>query len=142
MGSPRSIIKYYYAFFYSGDIIKINVLTPSTVLSVCLGDEIVINCYEPESTANMRISLRWEIAPINELLPTIELPLSDLMNNTNRQEYESEFHAELVSYSPLRAILTTIAHSALDGATVTCTSAGSGSISSDFLIIRVNQIGK
>jgi hypothetical protein len=114
------------------------VLTPSTVLSACPGDEVVISCYESETTANMRISLRWEVTPINMSISAIELPLSDLVNNTNRQEHGLQFYAELTSYSPLRAVLITTAHSALDGATVTCTSAGSPS--SDSLIIRVAQI--
>ena len=114
-------------------------LTPSTVLSACPGDEVVINCYESETTANTRISLRWQITPINISLPMIELPLTDRMNNTNRREGRLEFHAEWTSYSPLRATLTTTAHSALDGATVTC--AAGGSASSDPLIIRVTQIG-
>jgi hypothetical protein len=115
------------------------VLTPSTVLSACPGDEVVINCYESDTTANMRISLRWEITPINTTISIIELPLSDLMNNTNRQEGGLKFFAKLTSYFPLRAILITTAHSALDGASVTCTSAGS--TSSDSLIIRVPEIG-
>jgi hypothetical protein len=111
------------------------VLTPSTVLSACPGDEVVINCYESETT---RISLRWEITPINTSISMIELSLSDLMNNTNRRENGLEFYAELTSYSPLRAILTTTAHSALDGARVTCVAARPAS--SDSFIIRVTQI--
>ena len=115
------------------------VLTPSTILSACPGDEVVINCYESETTANTRISLRWEVALMNNSVSTIELHLSDLRNQTDRLEAGLQFHAELISYSPLSAILTSTAHSALDGAMVTCTS--SRSTSSNPLIIRVTQIG-
>ena len=120
-------------------------LTPSTVLSACPGDEVVISCYESETTTNIRISLRWEIdIPIQTnsgrfSRVELHLSLSNLTNNTSRQEDGLEFHAELTSYSPLSAILTTTAHSALDGATVTCLS--SRSAISDPLIIRVTQIG-
>ena len=111
-------------------------LTPSTVLLACPGDEVVINCYESETT---RIALRWEITLLNNSVPRIELPVYDFGNNTNRGEGGLLFYAELTSYSPLSAILTTTAHSALDGATVRCTS--SRSTSNDLLIIRVAQIG-
>ena len=114
-------------------------LTPSSILSACPGDEVVINCYESETTADSRIALRWEITLINTLFPMIELPVSHSLINTNQQEGGLEFYAELISYSPLRATLTTTAHSALDGATVTCTSAGS--TSNNPLIIRVTQTG-
>jgi hypothetical protein len=114
------------------------VLISSTVLSACPGDEIMINCYESDTTVDTRVSLRWEITPINTSISMIELSLSDLMNNTNRRENGLEFYAELTSYSPLRAILTTTAHSALDGARVTCVAARPAS--SDSFIIRVTQI--
>ena len=117
----------------------VTVLTPSTTLSACPDDEVVVSCYETETTANTRISLRWQITLMNRSIPVIELTLIDSVNNNNRQEGRLEFHAELTSYSPLSAILTTTAHSALDGATVRC--AAGGSISSDPLIIRVTQIG-
>jgi hypothetical protein len=104
-------------------------------LSACPGDEIVINCYESDTTANTRIAFLWEITLISKSVPTIELPVSDVLNNTNRREGGLEFYAELTSYSPLRTVLTTTAHSALDGATVTCTSAVSSSSST--LMIRV-----
>ena len=115
-------------------------LTPSTVLSVCPGDEVVINCCESENTTDTRVSLRWQITLMDNSVPTIELPLNDHGNNTNRQEGGLEFYAELTSYSPLRAILTTTAHSALDGATVRCYSASSGPTASEPLIIRITQI--
>ena len=114
-------------------------LTPSTVLSVCPGDEVVINCNESETTADMRISLRWEITLMNNSASTIELHLSDLRNHTGQLEAGLQFHTKLTSYSPLSAILAFTAHSALDGATVTCDSPGP--ITSDPLIIRVTQIG-
>ena len=117
----------------------VTMLTPSTVLSACPGDEVVINCDVSETTANTRISLKWEITPVNTSFGKIELPLTDHMNNTNRQEGGWEFHAEFTSYSPLSAILTTTAHLALDGATVTCTFPGSTSRVP--LIIRITQIG-
>ena len=117
------------------------VLTLSAVLSACPGDIVIINCYILETTANTRITLRWQITPgpINTPITMIELPLSDLKNNTNRREGGLEFHAELTSYSPLSATLTTTAHSALDGAIVRCTSPGS--TSNNPLIIRVTQTG-
>ena len=112
------------------------VLTPSTTSSVCLGDEVVISCYESETTADTRIALRWEVTLMNKSVPMVEFPLSDLRNNTNGQVLSGLlFHAKLTSYSPLSATLTTTAHSALDGATVRC--AAGGCISSDPLIIRV-----
>ena len=114
-------------------------LTPSTVLSACPGDEIVINCYESDTTAVMIISLRWEITPINNLFAMIELALSDMENDTERQDLGLKFHAEWISHTPLRAMLTTTAHSALDRATVTC--ASSGSTISNPLTIRVTQTG-
>ena len=112
-------------------------LTPSTTLSACPGDEVVVKCYEPETTANMRIALRWEITLRNKTLPTLELPLSSFVNQSQRQEFGLQFYAELTSYSPLTAIFNTTAHPILDGATVTCRSA----TSMDTIIIRVTQIG-
>ena len=117
----------------------VTMLTPSNVLSTCLGDEVVINCDISENTTKTRISLRWEITRIDKSIPIIDLSLSDLNNNSYWRDYGLEFYAELTSYSPLRAILTTTADSALDGATVTCLSFGFSSI--DTLIIRVTQIG-
>ena len=118
-------------------------LTPSAVLSACPGDKVVINCYESETTVNTRISLRWEITPgpMNRSTSKIEVSLNNDTNNGNRREGGLEFYAEWTSYFPLSAILTTTAHSALDGATVTC--AAGGSASSNPLIIRVThgQIG-
>ena len=111
------------------------VLTPSTVLSTCPGDEVVVKCDESETTT--RMSLRWTVTPIHTMIPEIELPLSDLMNATNRHDAGLQLHAELTSYSPPSAILIITAHPALDGATVTCTIGRS----SDSLIIRVIQIG-
>ena len=96
------------------------VLTPSTTLSACSGDEVVVKCYEPETTTNTRISLRWKITPQSRPFPTIELPLSDIVNQSHRQEAGLQFYAELTSYSPLAAILNTTAHPILDGATVMC----------------------
>ena len=111
-------------------------LTPSTVLSACPGDEVVINCYESETSANMRIALRWDITLVDKSVSTIELPLTDIRNTTNRREDGLEFYAELTSYSPLRAILTTTAYSAFDGAIVSCLSGVSAS--NDLLIIIGN----
>ena len=115
-------------------------LTPGTVLSACPDDKVVINCDISETTANTRITLRWQITPgpINTSISMIELSLSDLRNNTNLQEGGLEFHAEWTSYSPLSATLTTTADLVLDGATVRCRSS---SASSDPLVIRVTQIG-
>ena len=114
---------------------SVPVLTPSTTLSACAGDEVVVLCHEEETTANMRISLRWTIIP--NQLHEIELPLSDLMNTTSRHDAGLQFYAELTSYNPLSAILIITAHPALDEATVTCAIPRS----SDSIIIRVTQIG-
>ena len=114
------------------------VLTPSPILSACSGDELVVRCYEPETTANTRISLRWNIIPINKMTPELELPLSSTMNSTSRWEGELQFHAEFTSYSPLSAVLITTAHPALDGATVICRSR---TAMSNDLEIRITQIG-
>ena len=101
----------------------------------------MINCYESENTTDTRVSLRWEITPMDNSVPMIELPLTDHGNTSNRREGGLEFYVELTSYSPLSAVLTTTAHSVLNGATVICYSASSGSTSSDPLIIRVARIG-
>ena len=115
------------------------VLTPSPILSACPGDELVVRCYEPETTANTIISLRWEIIPtINAIISEIELPLSATMNSTSRWDGELELHAELTSYSPLSAVLSTTAHLALDGATVICRSM---TAIRNNLEIRITQIG-
>ena len=95
-------------------------LTPSTTLSACPGDEAVVKCYEPEASANMRIVLRWEITLRDISFSTIELHLSDIDNQSQQLEAGLQFYAELTSYSPLIAILTTTAYPALNGATVTC----------------------
>ena len=114
-------------------------LTPSTILTACPGDEVVMSCYEPETTANMRISLRWQITLMDRSIPVIEVALNNQDGNTSyRQEAGLEFYAEWTSYSPLSAILTTTAHSALNGATVTC--AVGRSASQGPLIISVTQI--
>ena len=118
---------------------SVAVLIPSTTLSACPGDEVVVKCYESETTANTRISLRWEITLINTMIAEIELPLSDIMNQSQRQEAGLQFYAKLTSYSPLTAILNITARPTLDGATVTCGSLST--TSRDTLIIRVTQIG-
>ena len=117
------------------------VLTPSPILSVCPGDELVVRCYEPETTAQTKISLRWAIIPISKEISEIELPLSSTMNITNRWEGELQFHAELTSYSPLSAVLITTAHPALDGATVTCRSESDSLSTTIKLEIGITQIG-
>ena len=116
------------------------VLTPSTILTACPGDEVVMSCCEPETNASTRISLRWEVTLLNGAIPMIELALNNDRNISHRQEAMSglEFYAKWTSYSPLRAILTTTAHSVLDGATVTCESPFEPSNS---LTIKVTQIG-
>ena len=114
-------------------------LTPSTVLSACPGDKVVINCHESDTTAIMEISLRWEITPMNNLFAVIELALTDMVNDTERQDLGLKFHAEWISHTPRSAMLTITADLILDGATVTC--ASSGSAISDPLTVRVTQIG-
>jgi hypothetical protein len=110
-------------------------------LSACPGDEVVINCDASENTADTTITLRWEITLINRMVPEIHLFLNNVRNNTNRQGGGLEFYAAWTSYSPLRAVLTTTAHSVLDGATVMCEGGSAGSSSSDSLTVRVTQIG-
>ena len=99
-------------------------LTPSTTLSACSGDEVVVKCYEPETTANTRISLRWDITLRDTSFPVIELPLSDIDNQTQRLEAGLQFYAKLTSYTPLISTVMTIAYPALDGATVMCLAPG------------------
>ena len=113
------------------------VLTPYPILSACPGDELVVRCYEPY-TANTRISLRWNIIPINKMISGLELPLSSAINSTSRWEGELQFYVEITSYSPLSAVLITTAHPALNGATVTCRSI---TAMSNDLEIRITQIG-
>ena len=114
-------------------------LTPSTILSACPGDEVMINCHESDTTALLEIALRWEITPMNNLFAVIELALTDMVNDTERQDLGLKFYAEWISRTPLSAILTITADLILDGATVTC--ASSGSAISDPLMVRVTQIG-
>ena len=113
------------------------VLSPSTILSACPGDEVVINCDVTETTI---ISLQWEITLLKFTASKIYLTLSHLWNNTNQLESGLLFYAEWTSYSPLSAILTTAANLSLNGATVRCVAAGLSS--SNPLKIRVTQIGK
>ena len=100
------------------------VLTPSITLSACPGDEVVVRCYKPETTANTRISLRWEITLQNRTFPTIELSLSDIDNQTQRLEAGLQFYAELTSYTPLISTVMTTAYPVLNGATVMCSIPG------------------
>ena len=59
------------------------------------------------------------------------------VNISQRQEAGLQFYSELISYSPLTAILTTTAHPALDGAKVICeTLASMGT-----LTIRIVETG-
>ena len=115
-------------------------LTPNPILSACPGDELVVRCYEPDTTytANTRISLRWNIIPINKMISKVELPLSSTMNSTSGWVGELQLDAKLTSCSPLSAVLITAAHPALDGAIVICRS--TTAMSSD-LEIRITQIG-
>lgn len=62
-------------------------------MSACPGDEVVINCYESDTTAAMAISLRWEITPMNNLFAMIDLALSDMGNNTERQDLGLKFYS-------------------------------------------------
>ena len=112
-------------------------LTPNPILSACPGDELVVRCYEPY-TANTRISLRWNIIPINKTISELELPLSSTINSTSRWEGELQFYAELTSYSPLSAVLSITAHPALNGATVICRSE---TVMANDLEIKIIQIG-
>ena len=111
------------------------VLTPSCI-SAYLGDEITVKCSESEFATNVKV-LRWTITLENKDIPVVEVPLSEVMNVTQRLEYGLQFYSELTSYSPLTAILTTTAHPVLNGATVMCeTLASMGT-----LTIRVLESG-
>ena len=115
-------------------------LTPSTILSACPGDEIVVKCNESETTANAKISLRWEITLMNKTISVIELALSDLMNHSQRQEAGLRFYSEFTSYTPLIAMFWTTAHPVLNGATVICKSAVSME-PMETLTIRILETG-
>ena len=112
------------------------VLTPSTTLSACPGDEVVVKCYEPETTTNTRITLRWEITLQNKTFSEIELPLSN-MNVSQGQEAGLQFYSELTSYTPLIIMFWTTAHPVLNGAIVKCNIAAS----METLTIRVLETG-
>ena len=109
------------------------VLTPSSILSVCPGDEVVIKCYESETTD----FFRWRISLEDRAIPTIELPLSNIRNETERQEAGLQFYSKLASYSLHTATLTITAHPVLNGATVICVTAAS----MDTLTISVTETG-
>ena len=67
---------------YSGQC-RAAVLTPSGMLSVCPGDEVVIKCNKSD---NIRIALGWTISLRNRTIPSIDLSPSDITINTERQE--------------------------------------------------------
>ena len=113
------------------------VLTPSEI-SVCSGEDIVISCYESDTTAIAMNGLQWEVIPANLTLQTFNMLLSNFLNETERHEYGQIFYSEITSYSPLVAIFTTTAHPVLHGATVTC---ASSSTSMDTLTISVLKAG-
>ena len=116
------------------------VLIPSSTIQVCSGDEVVVECYDRETTADMGRKLRWEIALRDRTVPIIELTLSDLMNESCRQEVGLKFYSKLTSTTPLIATLWTTAHSALNGAIVTCIDVTDISTVKS-LIIEVNETG-
>ena len=99
------------------------------------GDKIIVKC--SESVNDTKKSLRWTITLENREIPVLEIPLSDIMNATQRLEYGLQFYSELTSYSPLTAILTITAHPPLNGATVMCQSTASMGT----LTIRVLETG-
>ena len=110
------------------------VFTPSSLLA-CPGDKIAVKCSESDIVTQK--SLRWTITPKNREIPVLEIPLSDIMNATQRSEYGLQFYSELTSYSPLTATLTITAHSLLNGATVMCETVASMGT----LTIRVLETG-
>ena len=110
------------------------VFTPSN-LQACSGDKIVVTCNE--SVNVIQKTLRWTITPENREISVLEIPLSDIVNVTQRSEDGLQFYSELTSYSPLTATLTITAHPLLNGATVMCeTLASMGT-----LTIRVLETG-
>ena len=111
------------------------VLTPSEI-SVCPGDEIVISCHESDTTAYIT-GLQWEVIPENRMLQMLDIMLSIVLNETQRQEYGLQFYSEFISYSPLVAILRTTAHPVLNGAILMCAS----TTSMDSLTISVLETG-
>ena len=110
------------------------VFTPSNLLA-CIGNKIVVKCNELVNVTQK--TLRWTITPENREIPVLEIPLSDIMNATQRLEYGLQFYSELTSYSPLTATLTITAHPLLNGATVMCETPAS----MDTLTIRVLETG-
>ena len=61
----------------------------------------------------MRISLQWQITFQNRIFPSIELPLTDIVNQTQRLEAGLQFYAKLTSYTPLISTVRTIAYPAV-----------------------------
>lgn len=109
------------------------VLTPREI-SVCSGDEIMIICNEPDTTA-IEMGLQWKIIPGNTSFHKIDIILHMSMNTTEGQIIDGlQFYFEITSYSPLIAKVRTTAHPILNGATVTCGR-------SDTSLISVFEIG-
>ena len=115
-------------------------LTPSTILSACPGDEVVLKCYEPGTTytANESFSLRWKVNLRDNALHMVELPLSNLIGENQMQVAGVQFYSKVISYSPLTSILMTTAHPLLNLATVMCITTASET--KDTLIIMVLEI--
>ena len=108
------------------------------MLTACSGDEVVIKCNESD---NIRIALRWTISLSNRTVPSIDLSLSNIMNNTERREAGLLFYSELISYTPLVSILKTTAHPVLNGAIVMCMTTDSISPKEKTLTVKVTQAG-
>ena len=120
------------------DIVSVSrsvVLTPSSI-SACPGDEIIVKCSESETTISIT-DLRWTVTPQYRQFHRVDLHLTNNTNVNEQQVAGVKFCSELSSFSPLMSTFVTTAHSLLNGATVTCTTAASA----DTLTIRVLETG-
>ena len=94
-------------------------LSPRSI-NVCQGEKVVITCIETETD---RRYLRWSIVFESTQVPTIELTLNRLFNESVSTVHELElfFHSNWTSFSPLYSMLTiNTTSAALNGSEVTC----------------------
>ena len=112
------------------------VLTPSsTSITACPSEEIFIQCSESDTTAE--IDLRWKITPENRAFQRVDMHLSNFAITNRHLVAGVHLYSELISQSPLVAILMTTAHPILNGATVMCIT----TTSMDTLTIEVLEGG-
>ena len=94
-------------------------LTPSTSLTVCPGEQIIVQCASSASA----MFVEWGIRLAQENRGTIRLPLLGVSRNRSESDDDLtglRFSAELTSLTPAHSTFTTTASMALDNAQVMC----------------------